>query len=293
MVLLLRAVDLDVGSCGFDGRREQRRQVEAVRLPVVDRGVASAGTSTRPTMSLKRAEAELRHDLARFLGDHEQIVDDVLGLAGELLAQHRVLRRDADRAGVQVALAHHDAAERDQRRGREADLLGAEQRGDHDVAAGLELAVGLQHDAAAQVVHHQRLVRLGDAELPRQARVLDARERRRAGAAVVAGDQHVIGVRLRHARGDRADADLGHQLHADPRGRVRVLQVVDQLREVLDRIDVVMRRRADQADARRRVADAGDVVVDLLAGQLAAFAGLRALRHLDLQLVGVGRDTRS
>ena len=32
----------------------------------------------------------------------------------------------------------------------------------------------------------------------------------------------------------------------------------------------------------------GDVVVDLAAGQLAAFAGLGALRNLDLQLVGVG-----
>ena len=97
------------------------------------------------------------------------------GLAGELLAQPRVLRGDADRAGVQVADAHHDAAERDQRRGGEAELLGAEQRGDDDVAAGLELAVGLDHDAAAQVVEHQRLVRLGQAQLPRQAGVLDAR----------------------------------------------------------------------------------------------------------------------
>src|SRR6058998_1404779 len=33
--------------------------------------------------------------------------------------------------------------------------------------------------------------------------------------------------------------------------------------------------------------DEGDVAVDLVARQLAALAGLRALRHLDLQLVGV------
>ena len=114
-------------------------------------------------------------------------------------------------------------------------------------------AVGLQHDAAAQIVQHQRLVRFGHAELPRQAGVLDARQRRRAGAAGIAGDQDVVRVRLRHAGGDRADADFGHELDADPRGRVRVLQVVDQLRQILDRIDVVVRRRADQADTRRRV----------------------------------------
>jgi hypothetical protein len=66
------------------------------------------------------------------------------------------------------------------------------------------------------------------------------------------------------------------------RRRVDVLQVVDQLRQILDRIDVMVRRRRDQADARRRVAHLGDDRVDLVAGQLAAFAGLGALRHLDL-----------
>ena len=88
--------------------------------------------------------------LAHFLGDEEQVVDDVLGLAGEALAQHRVLRRDADRAGVEVALAHHDAAGRDQRRGGHAELVGAEQGADDDVAAGADAAVDLHRDAAAQ-----------------------------------------------------------------------------------------------------------------------------------------------
>ena len=73
----------------------------------------------------------------------------------------------------------------------------------------------------------------------------------------------------------------------DLRLRVRAAQVVDQLLEVLDRVDVVVRRRRDQADARGRVADRADVLVDLVAGQLAALAGLGALGHLDLQLVGV------
>ena len=100
-----------------------------------------------------RAEAELRHDLAHLLGDEEQVLHDVLGLPREALAQLRVLRRDADRTRVQVADAHQDAAHRDERRGREAELVGAEQRGDRDVAAGLESAVGLHADAAAQVVH--------------------------------------------------------------------------------------------------------------------------------------------
>ena len=94
----------------------------------------------------------------------------------------------------------------DQRRGGEAVLLGAEQRGDHDVAAGLHRAVDLHRDPVAQAVEQQRLLGLGQAELPRQAGVLERGQRRGAGAAVVAGDQHDVGVRLRHAGRDRADA---------------------------------------------------------------------------------------
>ena len=49
-----------------------------------------------------------------------------------------------------------------------------------DVAAGLELAVDLHDDAVAQVVEHERLLRLGQADLPRRAGVLERRQR--AGA---------------------------------------------------------------------------------------------------------------
>ena len=144
-----------------------------------------------------------------------------------------------------------------------------------------------------QTVEQQRLLGLGQPELPRRARVLDRREPRRAGAAVVTGDQHDVGVRLRHAGGDRAHPDLGHELHVHARPVVRVLQVVDELLQIFDRIDVVVRRRRDQPHARRRVPRLGDPRPHLVAGELAALAGLRALRHLDLEVVGVRRGTRS
>ena len=163
----------------------------------------------------------------------------MLRLARKLGAQHGVLGGDAHGAGVGVALAHHDAAHGDERCGGKAKLLGAQQRGDSNVAARLHLTVGLQtrweprgasracwvaagevnkrgcsnlastsaaqrfparlgphlqHCTAAQVVGHQRLVRLGQAQLPRQARRLDGGPLGGASAAVVPGDQHMVGV---------------------------------------------------------------------------------------------------
>ena len=87
---------------------------------------------------------------------------------------------------------------------------------------------------------------------------------------------------LSDAGGDDADADLRHELDADARGGVGRLEVVDELGEIFDRVDVVMRRRTDQADAGDRVARRSDLLRHLVARQLAALARLRALRHLDL-----------
>ena len=83
-----------------------------------------------------------------------------------------------------------------------------EQRGHGHVATGLQLAVRLDIDAAAQIVQHERLVRFGQAEFPRAARVFDGGERRRARAAVVTADEHHVRVRLGDARGNRAHADF-------------------------------------------------------------------------------------
>ena len=183
-----------------------------------------------------------------------------------------------------MADPHHDAAGHHQRRGGEAELLGAEQHRDDHVAGGAHAAVALHGDPVPQPVEHQGLLGVGKADLPRGACVLERRQRRRAGAAVIAGDQHDVGVRLRHPRRDGADADRADQLDVDARVGVGVLQVVNELCQVLDRVDVVVRRRRDQSDAGRRMPGLRDVRVDLETRQLAALTRLGALRHLDLNV---------
>jgi hypothetical protein len=58
----------------------------------------------------------------------------------------------------------------------------------------------------------------------------------------MSGDEHVIGIRLGDSGRDGAHACFRYQLHPNPRTRIDRLQVVDQLRQILDRIDVVVRR---------------------------------------------------
>src|SRR6266852_3732428 len=183
--------------------------------------------------------------------------------------------------------AHHYTAERDQRRGGEAELVRAEQSADDHVAAGLELAVHLDSDAAAKIVEDKNLVGFGQAQLPGNAGMLDARQGGGARAAIMAADQNHVGMRLGDAGGDRAHAYLRHQLDADAGVMVRVLEIVNQLRQIFNRVNIMMRRWGDQPDAGSRVADLGNPGIDLVAGKLAAFARLGALGHFDLQLFGV------
>src|SRR4051812_17670972 len=114
----------------------------------------------------------------------------------------------------------------------------------------------------------------GKTELPGNARVLDACQGRRAGAAIISTDEDNVSVCLCDTRGDGADANLSDQLDADAGTRVCVLQVVDQLREIFDGIDVVVRRRRDQSDARRRMSHLCNLGIDLVTRELAALARL-------------------
>ena len=53
----------------------------------------------------------------------------------EFFPKFRVLSRNSDRAGIEMAFTHHDAAEGNQRCGRKAVFLRAEQGRDGDIAA--------------------------------------------------------------------------------------------------------------------------------------------------------------
>jgi hypothetical protein len=125
-------------------------------------------------------------------------------------------------------------------------------------------AVGLHDDSSAKVVEHQNLVRLGQSQFPGDACMLDRSLRAGAGAAVVSRDEHHIRLGFGNASGDRADPNFRHQLDTDSGITVGVFQIVDQLCQILDRIDVVMWRWRDQSYAGRAVPNPTDFLIDLM-----------------------------
>ncbi len=278
-------------SVGNVGHPQEGGEVEVLRLPVPLERTRQQHVGPANDF-IQSSESHDAQEFADFLGDEEEVLDHLFGRAAELCAEDRVLRCDTHRASVEVALPHHDAAHGDQGGRRKAVLLGAQACRDDDVAPSFELTISLQAHPSSQPIADQGLLRLREAKLPGDSGMADARQRGCAGAAAVAADEDAVGIPLGDAGGDGADAGGRDQLHRDLGMRVRVLQVEDELGEVLDAVDVVVRRGGDQADARRAVAGLGDEVVDLVAGELPTLAGLGPLRHLDLDLDGVGEIVR-
>ncbi len=73
--------------------------------------------------------------------------------------------------------------------------------------------------------------------------MLERGERRRARSAIITGNRDVIGARLGNTGGNRTDADFRDQLHRDIGFGIDVLQIVDELRQIFDGVDIMVRRR--------------------------------------------------
>lgn len=149
---------------------------------------------------------------------------------------------DAHRAGIQVADSHHHAAHCDKRAGAKTEFLRSEHCRDGNVTAAHEFAVRFNPYPAAQSVQDQALVCFGNTKLPGQAGVVNRVVRRRAGSAIKPGNQNHLGACFGHAGRNGADARLAYQFDIDGRLAVGTFEVIDQLGQILNRVNVVVRR---------------------------------------------------
>ena len=84
---------------------------------------------------------------------------------------------------------------------------------------------------------------LCQSQLPGKSGIVDGGiDGSRARAAVKAGDQDDFGAGLGNTGGNRADTGLADQLDVDGRLAVGAFQVIDQLGQVLDGVNIVVRR---------------------------------------------------
>src|SRR5258708_17635787 len=128
-------------------------EIEAAGFPMFDGlfGLEPVGAADH---LVDLPEAKLRHESAHLLGNHAHEIGNVLRLAGETLAKLGVLSGNAHWTSIEMANAHHDATHGHERSGGETEFLSAKQRGDDDIPAGFQLAIGLADDAGTQIIEH-------------------------------------------------------------------------------------------------------------------------------------------
>ena len=141
---------------------EDGRQVQTVGLPVVNSGihVQKLNVPNRLIQGSKAKFCKIFPDLFR---QELKEVDNVVSLSGVAGTKLGVLACDPNRAGVQVAGAHQDAALNHQRSSGKAILLSTEQCGNYNVTTGLHGAINLNRDAVAQSIEKQGLLSLSKA----------------------------------------------------------------------------------------------------------------------------------
>lgn len=67
------------------------------------------------------------------------------------------------------------------------------------------------------------------------------------------GDENVIGLGLGYSGSDDSDSYFGNELDRDSSTWIGALEIVDELLEILNRVDVVMRRRRNESNSRSRM----------------------------------------
>jgi hypothetical protein len=127
MILILLLVESHVEACVF--AVQNTRQVEGLVLPVAD-VLPHFEHLNLSYQFANGAETQLGHDFTHLFGHKRKHVHNMLGLTRKERAQFFILRSNAHRTCVEVALPHHDAPSGHQCGGSNAKLLGTEHRGD-------------------------------------------------------------------------------------------------------------------------------------------------------------------
>ena len=239
------------------------------------------------------AEPERGHALPDFFAhlavEADQPFDRPARIARGVALQARVeggvlvfeVRRDAGMAGTGRTVAADRASDGDHRERPEADAVGAQADHAEHVLGRLLAAVGPEFDPVPESVFDEGVVAFLDPDFDGEADMLERVFARGPGAAVVAGNGDDVRPGLGDPGGDYADAGNAGQLDRNPGVGIDRLEFFDQLREIFDRVEIVVVARRNQVDTRIGVPRGRDLFGDLEAGQVTALAGLGALPDLD------------
>ena len=224
------------------------------------------------------------HVLSQLLCDKAHEVLHILRFSAESLTKLRILGSHTNRTGIQVADSHHHAAHSYKRCCCKTEFLCTEKCCNGNVPTAHQLTVCLDTYTVTKSVHDQCLMCFCKSKLPWKSCIMDGASWRCSCTSVISGDQNSLCSGLCNTGGYSTNTSLRNQLYGNIRIFICIFQVIDQLCKILDRVDIMMRRRGDQADSRCRMTGFCDPRIYLLCRKMSTFTRLCTLCHLDLDL---------
>ena len=192
---------------------------------------------------VEASESHLRQIFPDFLRQESEEIDEILISTDEVLPEQWVLCGHSHRASIEITFPHHHTSENDESRSSERKFLSSKESHDDDVASCLDLSIDLQSDSRSQSVSHQRLLSLAESDFGRYAGKPHGAGWRCTCSSLSTADDDDVRLRLCHTSGNGTHSTFRHELDRHGGFRVDIFQVEDKLSQVLNTVDVVMRRR--------------------------------------------------
>ena len=125
-------------------------------------------------------------------------------------------------------------------------------------------------------------MRLCKSQFPWKSCIMDGTSWCCPGSSVISGNQYQACSRFGYTGCNCTDTGFWYQFYCNSRIFVRIFTIVNELRKILDRIDIMMRRWWDQADPRCRMTCLCNPRIYFSTRQMSALSRFCPLRHLDL-----------
>mmetsp|Transcript_10574 Transcript_10574/g.31170 ORF Transcript_10574/g.31170 Transcript_10574/m.31170 type:complete len:242 (+) Transcript_10574:1238-1963(+) len=189
------------------------------------------------------AITKLCHNLTDFFCHEEEVVHDMFGLTREFLSELFVLCCNANRACVEMAFAHHNATHRNKRSSGETKFFSTKKACNRHITTRLQLTISLKLDPMPQVVQNERLLRFSNTKFPWKASTFHTSPSSCASSTIMTTDGDVIRKCLRNASSNYTNTHFRNKFHRHLTSWLRIFQIMNELRKILDRVNIVVRWR--------------------------------------------------
>ena len=191
----------------------------------------------------------------------------MIGITGKTFSQFRILCSHTNRTSIQMTFAHHDTTFHNQCSSCNAPFFctQAMRQWQYPCLFSFVHLPAPPHGCVNLFFTSVWCVS-AKPKFPWQTGMFDRTDRRCTCTTIMPGYQHHIGFCFCNTSSNGTYACFADQFHIDPCAAICIFQIKYQLRQIFNRINIVMRWRRDQSNTGSSMPDLPDPFIHFMAG---------------------------